>query len=649
MEDYLAKKVYPILEEFVTAVIRDKPDNVREYLRSHLQERADDPLATDVPNHGEVSKVDQSHHGEVSKAELQQHDTVSHDNHSLVLEADAHHYGLNSEESMAVSDGQNHALNSEKLLEVPNDDQTYVVESHDHHHQTWETTIPTAENHSESNTPAQEPFAAHLETAPVDGWMSVPEETVVSDDAHHQDEVTAPVGSWDTPVDADVVSPSVQAPHVASAGTKGWDIEDDIFSEHPVQPPEIPLSAPCLEQTTTGWDVEDDLFDVVIPRDKVEEHVVDSLQEGEPNDREKIADPHFLGDNHGSSEEVYEPQESVPDRFGFSAVLPTDPLRAFLEQAQAHSHHDEDEDIHGVISPTASQGGLLSPTHSPSNIERYLKQGARISIPAESTDDISRRFEDGQKSLMPKSESERDEILKLFKSSILFENKLDEDVAMIIDAMTVETIPDPDTNVPVNSSIVFIGSGEIETEKVCKGKSEIQLNLPGDIIGELTGLYRCECEIVRMTTCDWDTKIWRIERDFFDYLIRSTAQKKRERHLQLLSSVPILSTMDWDDLRKISDAVKQERFENGSFIAHQGEMGNTFFIIESGTCLETGNTAAGRELHRGDFFGEVSLIRNEPRAYDVIAHKGNVTVLALDRLSFKRLLGPIEKLLLRDS
>jgi cAMP-dependent protein kinase regulator len=49
----------------------------------------------------------------------------------------------------------------------------------------------------------------------------------------------------------------------------------------------------------------------------------------------------------------------------------------------------------------------------------------------------------------------------------------------------------------------------------------------------------------------------------------------------------------------------------------------------------------------GDYFGERALIKNEPRAANVVA-KTECTVVSLDRHSFKRLLGPIEEILKRN-
>lgn len=49
----------------------------------------------------------------------------------------------------------------------------------------------------------------------------------------------------------------------------------------------------------------------------------------------------------------------------------------------------------------------------------------------------------------------------------------------------------------------------------------------------------------------------------------------------------------------------------------------------------------------GDYFGELALLRNEPRAASVIS-KTELVVMKLDRNSFKRMLGPLEDILKRN-
>lgn len=48
-----------------------------------------------------------------------------------------------------------------------------------------------------------------------------------------------------------------------------------------------------------------------------------------------------------------------------------------------------------------------------------------------------------------------------------------------------------------------------------------------------------------------------------------------------------------------------------------------------------------------DYFGELALLKSAPRAASIIA-KTDLKLASLDRMSFKRLLGPLEDLLKRN-
>jgi len=104
---------------------------------------------------------------------------------------------------------------------------------------------------------------------------------------------------------------------------------------------------------------------------------------------------------------------------------------------------------------------------------------------------------------------------------------------------------------------------------------------------------------------------------------------------------------------KLADAFKEEHFKAGEYIIKEGEEGNTFYLIESGEVVATKKLHDGEattEVMRykvGDYFGERALIKNEPRAANIIANT-DCTVVSMDRHSFKRLLGSLEDLLKRN-
>jgi cAMP-dependent protein kinase regulator len=137
-------------------------------------------------------------------------------------------------------------------------------------------------------------------------------------------------------------------------------------------------------------------------------------------------------------------------------------------------------------------------------------------------------------------------------------------------------------------------------------------------------------------------------------IVKEAAMKRREKYELFLSQVDILSTIDAYELTQISDALKTASFNQGDYVITQGEMGDVFYIIEEGEAeatktLEPGKPPQTVKYYRaGDYFGELALIKGEPRAANIIA-KTDLKVVTLDRASFKRLFGPIEEILKRNA
>lgn len=78
-----------------------------------------------------------------------------------------------------------------------------------------------------------------------------------------------------------------------------------------------------------------------------------------------------------------------------------------------------------------------------------------------------------------------------------------------------------------------------------------------------------------------------------------------------------------------------------------------FYIIVEGEAVATKTLEQGQPpkevMHYkpADYFGELALLKNEPRAANVVA-KTKLKVVSLDRQSFKRLLGPLDEILKRN-
>jgi len=82
-------------------------------------------------------------------------------------------------------------------------------------------------------------------------------------------------------------------------------------------------------------------------------------------------------------------------------------------------------------------------------------------------------------------------------------------------------------------------------------------------------------------------------------------------------------------LAEFAERMTRESFRPGETIIRQGEIGDKFYVIESGVVevsrTKDGVTAGGIMLSTGDVFGEVALLTGEPRNATVVAREPVVT------------------------
>jgi len=123
-----------------------------------------------------------------------------------------------------------------------------------------------------------------------------------------------------------------------------------------------------------------------------------------------------------------------------------------------------------------------------------------------------------------------------------------------------------------------------------------------------------------------------------------------EREKSILRKVKYMADLLESDYVDVLSKATLLTFEAGSIIMREGNMGRTFYIILDGEveiCQRTSfedplttppsylGTVINQFTHKGDFFGERSLITGEPRAASIRANS-RVKCLAFDKGSFPK-------------
>ncbi|ESO83453.1 hypothetical protein LOTGIDRAFT_133402 [Lottia gigantea] len=150
-----------------------------------------------------------------------------------------------------------------------------------------------------------------------------------------------------------------------------------------------------------------------------------------------------------------------------------------------------------------------------------------------------------------------------------------------------------------------------------------------------------------------DVKLWGIDRDSYRRILMGSTIRKRKMYEEFLTKVSILENLDkWERLT-VSDALEPVQFEEGQVIVTQGEPGEDFFIILEGTAAVLQRRSENEEpvevgrLGTSDYFGEIALLLDRPRAATVVA-RSQLKCVKLDRARFERVLGPCGDILKRN-
>ncbi len=232
----------------------------------------------------------------------------------------------------------------------------------------------------------------------------------------------------------------------------------------------------------------------------------------------------------------------------------------------------------------------------------------------------------------PKSPEQMEAIKAKMEKIFLFSSLNPIDKKKILDAVLGVTKNAGDVIIQEGDdgdNFYFVEKGSLNCTKFLKKDDPEPTFLkefgPGESFGELALLYNAPRAAT--ITCKSDTcELWSLDRNTFNNVIKTAVQKKREKYDDFLERVEILKCMEKYERTKLADAFKEQWFEEGDYIIKQGDKdGNEFFMVIEGTCIASMTMEPGKpaqkvkDYHPGDYFGERSLIRDTPRAANIIA------------------------------
>jgi len=104
-----------------------------------------------------------------------------------------------------------------------------------------------------------------------------------------------------------------------------------------------------------------------------------------------------------------------------------------------------------------------------------------------------------------------------------------------------------------------------------------------------------------------------------------------ETGLSILSSFPLLKDLSADELVIIKDALIPLSINKNETIFNEGDAGNDMFIQFRGTLSayakhEDGSPHHLFNVHKTEFFGEMSIITKEPRSVTIVASEDSITL-----------------------
>jgi cAMP-dependent protein kinase regulator len=171
---------------------------------------------------------------------------------------------------------------------------------------------------------------------------------------------------------------------------------------------------------------------------------------------------------------------------------------------------------------------------------------------------------------------------------------------------------------------------------------------PGGSFGELALMYNAPRAATVMSTEPACT-LWALDRVTFRRILMDSTFQRRRMYESFLEEVPLLASLTAYERSKIADALETQKFPAKTPIIKEGDAGEAFYLLESGEAdaFKAGVDRPVKSYKKGDYFGELALLNDAPRAASVVS-RTEVKVATLGKDGFQRLLGPVEGIMRRN-
>jgi CRP-like cAMP-binding protein len=111
----------------------------------------------------------------------------------------------------------------------------------------------------------------------------------------------------------------------------------------------------------------------------------------------------------------------------------------------------------------------------------------------------------------------------------------------------------------------------------------------------------------------------------------------KDSKVAAMENVPLFCRLSKGELRRIAQLADEVDLRAGKVLTKEGTRGREFFVLLEGTADVRSNTRLMPALGPGDFFGEIALVTDVPRAATVTTTSPVRALVITDR-SFRHLM-----------